>query len=289
MKEKTPPIVDRQDETAEQPTPPANPVKLSARGLSVEFTNRAGQTVTALEDLTLDVHAGEVVCIVGPSGCGKSTLLSAITGLATVSVGELDIDGVPVRRPGRNRALVFQQASLLPWRTVLKNVTYGLEPGKLSRSERLARARKYLSIVGLSRRENAYPRELSGGMQQRVNLARAMAIEPEILLFDEPFAALDAQTRELMQREVAGILERAGRTVLFVTHDIGEAILLADRIVVMTARPGRVLDIVDVDLPRPRTADVEQDPRFQEYRERIWRQIEAQVRLSGDFQFGSDT
>ena len=262
------------------------PAKLSARGVSVSFASNAGDDVVAIEDLNLDVAEAEIVCIVGPSGCGKSTFLSAITGLAPVTSGVLEVDGKRVTGPERNRALVFQHAALLPWRNVLANVTYGLEPARMSKRDRVNRARKYLSLVGLSSREKAYPHELSGGMQQRVNLARALAVEPDILLFDEPFAALDAQTRELMQREVAGILEHERRTVLFVTHDIGEAILLGDRIVVMTARPGRVLDVIDIDLPRPRSAATEQDPRFGEYRARIWKLIEAQVKLSGDFEFG---
>lgn len=258
--------------------------KLSLRQVSVAYRGSSGAETIAVEGLSLDVHPGEVICIVGPSGCGKSTLLSAIAGVLETSEGVLEIDGRPITGPGRDRALVFQQPSLLPWRNALANVVYGLEPGPLSRRERIARAREYLSLVGLGTRETAYPHELSGGMQQRVNLARALAIEPSVLLFDEPFAALDAQTRELMQQEVASILEQEKRTVLFVTHDIGEAILLGDRIVVMTARPGRVLDIVEVNLPRPRSMATERHEKFQEYREYIWGLIEEQVKLTGDFQ-----
>lgn len=262
--------------------------KLSAQSVSIEFSGRHNdEAVVALEDFSLDVRPREIVCIVGPSGCGKSTFLGAIVGLVPVASGALLLDGKPITKSGRDRALVFQHASLLPWRTVLGNVTYGLELEKVSKRERTERAEHYLAMVGLSRRTSAYPHELSGGMQQRVNLARALAIEPELLLLDEPFAALDAQTRELMQREVAGILERSQRTVIFVTHHIGEAIALGDRVVVMTAGPGgRVRDIVPIDLPRPRSAEMEDDPRYQEYRRRIWSQIEHEVTRSGDFAGG---
>jgi NitT/TauT family transport system ATP-binding protein len=221
------------------------------------------------------------VSIVGPSGCGKTTFLNAVDGLHPISGGTLELNGQPISRPGPDRAMVFQQASLLPWRTVLGNVVYGLElQGRTSTRERMERARDFTRLVGLSGFEDAFPTELSGGMQQRVNLARALATDPEVLLLDEPFAALDAQTREFMQRELLRIWGETRKTALFITHDIKEAVYLADRVLVFTRRPGRVKGNVDIDLPRPRELSIKRDTRFLEYEDQIWRSIEEEVRAS---------
>jgi NitT/TauT family transport system ATP-binding protein len=225
------------------------------------------------------VRPGEFVSIVGPSGCGKTTFLNAVDGLQPISGGQLELNGTPISGPGPDRAMVFQQASLLPWRTVLGNVAYGLEmQGRLPKPERLSRARAWIKLVGLEGFEEAYPTELSGGMQQRVNLARALATDPDMLLLDEPFAALDAQTRELMQRELLRIWAQTRKTALFITHDIKEAVYLSDRVLVFTRRPGRVKACVEVDLPRPRELAIKRDRAFLEYEDSIWRSIEEEVR-----------
>jgi NitT/TauT family transport system ATP-binding protein len=221
------------------------------------------------------------VAIVGPSGCGKTTLLNAVDGLQPISGGALELNGKPITGPGPDRAMVFQQPSLLPWRTVLGNVIYGLElQGRTSRKERTERAGELIRLVGLGGFEHAYPTELSGGMQQRVNLARALATDPEMLLLDEPFAALDAQTREFMQRELLRIWGETRKTALFITHDIKEAVYLADRVLVFTRRPGRVKQCVEVELPRPRELRIKRDSRFLEYEDQIWNSIEEEVRAS---------
>jgi NitT/TauT family transport system ATP-binding protein len=227
------------------------------------------------------VRPGEFVAIVGPSGCGKTTFLNAVDGLLPISGGSLELNGTAIGGPGPDRAMVFQQASLLPWRTVLGNVVYGLElQGRLSKRERTARAREFIKLVGLAGFEDAYPTELSGGMQQRVNLARALATDPEMLLLDEPFAALDAQTREFMQRELLRIWGETRKTALFITHDIKEAVYLADRVLVFTRRPGRVKACVEIDLARPRDLGIKREAAFLEYEDAIWRSIEEEVRDS---------
>jgi NitT/TauT family transport system ATP-binding protein len=232
--------------------------------------------------VTLDVGNGEFVAIVGPSGCGKTTFLNAVDGLQPISDGLLTLNGRPISKPGPDRAMVFQQASLLPWRTVLGNVVYGLElQGRLPRAEARARAQAFIDLVGLQGFESSYPLELSGGMQQRVNLARALATDPDMLLLDEPFASLDAQTREFMQLELLKIWAQTSKTALFVTHDIKEAIYLADRVVVFTARPARVKQVLDIDLPRPRPLRVKREPRFVEYEDLVWMSIEEEVAASG--------
>jgi NitT/TauT family transport system ATP-binding protein len=235
-----------------------------------------------LAGIDFKVFEGELVAIVGPSGCGKTTFLNAVDGLVTLTGGEILVDGAPVTRPGPDRALVFQNDSLFPWRTVLHNVTYGLElQGRLSKKEMNERALGLVDLVGLRGFAEHYPHELSGGMRQRVNIARALAIEPELLLLDEPFAALDAQTREFMQVELLNILARARTTALFITHQINEAIFLADRVVVFSARPARIKDIVDVDLPATRTLDVKHQASFVELERRIWRLIEEEAATTG--------
>jgi NitT/TauT family transport system ATP-binding protein len=231
----------------------------------------------AVDGATLEVEEGELVAIVGPSGCGKTTLLNAIDGLLPVTSGTLSLDGRPIDRPGHDRALVFQQPSLLPWRTVLGNVLYGLELLGTPKSEARRHAERFVDLVGLSGFEDAFPLELSGGMQQRCNLARALAVDPELLLLDEPFAALDAQTRETMQLELLRIWNETRKTAIFITHDIVEAVYLADRVIVFTARPGRVKEILRVDIPRPRDLRVKWEPRFVELQSRIWESIREEA------------
>jgi NitT/TauT family transport system ATP-binding protein len=257
--------------------------KLTARGVSLEHYNeRTKQYLPVLAGIDLDVFAGELVSIVGPSGCGKTTFLNAVDGLIDVTEGEILVDDRPVAGPGPDRALVFQNDSLFPWRTVLNNVTYGLElQGRLSRPAMQERALGLIELVGLSGFAEHYPHELSGGMRQRVNIARALAMEPELLLLDEPFAALDAQTREFMQVELLKILARTRTTALFITHQINEAIFLARRVVVFSARPARIKDVIDVDLPSARTLDLKHQATFVELERRVWRLIEEEAVRTG--------
>ena len=257
---------------------PAGSPKLQARDVSVMYMNeRTGTRTHALENINLDVYDEEFVAIVGPSGCGKTTFLSAVDGLIPIQGGEIRIGGTPIHGPGRNRAVVFQQASLLPWRTVTGNVIYGLQLHGMATREAEARAQRYIDLVGLSGFEKYYPNELSGGMQQRVNIARALVCDPEILLLDEPFASLDAQTRELMQAELVRIWRETRKTSLFITHQINEAIYLADRVVVFSSRPGRVRAILEIELPRPRELSIKREPGFLAYEDEIWRLIEDEV------------
>jgi len=233
--------------------------------------------VLALDGVDVSIAHREFVCLLGPSGCGKTTLLKAIAGLVTLDSGEIFINGLPVTGPGSDRAMVFQDFALLPWADVLSNVAFGLELRGVAKAVREAGARELIARVGLAGFERHYPRQLSGGMQQRVGLARALAVNPEILLMDEPFGALDAQTRRLLQEDLLALLQATPHTVVFVTHSVEEAVLLADRVVVLTPRPGRVRDIVTIDLPRPRPPDVNLLPRFSELTARLWRELkEAQ-------------
>jgi NitT/TauT family transport system ATP-binding protein len=262
---------------------PDGSAKLQARNVTIHYwLERSNSAFLAVDGVTLDVGNGEFVAIVGPSGCGKTTFLNAVDGLQPISDGLLTLNGRPISKPGPDRAMVFQQASLLPWRTVLGNVVYGLElQGRLPRTEARARAQAFIDLVGLQGFESSYPLELSGGMQQRVNLARALATDPDMLLLDEPFASLDAQTREFMQLELLKIWAQTSKTALFVTHDIKEAIYLADRVVVFTARPARVKQVLNIDLPRPRPLRVKREPRFVEYEDLVWMSIEEEVAASG--------
>jgi NitT/TauT family transport system ATP-binding protein len=232
--------------------------------------------------VSLAVADGEFVAIVGPSGCGKTTLLNIIAGLLTYDDGSVSIDGAAIRGPGVNRAVVFQHPSLLPWRTIAGNVRYGMELQKrFDDAAMRERTDRFITLVGLAGFERHYPSELSGGMQQRVNLARALASDPAVLLMDEPFAALDAQTREHMQLELLKIWSQARKTVIFITHQINEAIYLADRVAVMSARPGRLKAIFEIPFPRPRTLALKRDPKFLEIEDRIWHLIEEEADRSG--------
>lgn len=250
------------------------PVKLEAQDIRLDYIRpRTNVAQTALESVNLQVMEGEFVSVVGPSGCGKTTFLSVVDGLIPATGGRILVDGKVVIKPGPDRAMVFQDASLLPWRTVLRNVVYGLECHQVPAKEAKARAMHFIEMVGLVGYEQHYPHELSGGMQQRVNLARALVMDPQILLMDEPFASLDAQTREMMQEELLQIWLKAKKTVLFITHQIDEAIFLSDRVAVFTARPGRVKKMVDISLERPRKLTLKRDPRFHEVEDHIWNLI----------------
>jgi NitT/TauT family transport system ATP-binding protein len=236
---------------------------------SKTYRTRRGGDVTALSDVTLDIAADEFVTLVGPSGCGKTTLLKMLAGLVPVSTGSIALQGHAIRGPSRHVGLVFQAPVLMPWRSVLDNVLLPVEILRLDRARYLARARDLLRLVGLDGFEHQFQRELSGGMQQRVAICRALIADPRVLLMDEPFGALDALTREVLSFELLRIWETDRKTVVFVTHSISEAVLLADRVVVMTPRPGRVADVLRVDLPRPRTSDMAFSPPFKACSDRI--------------------
>jgi NitT/TauT family transport system ATP-binding protein len=234
--------------------------------------------VRALADVDLSVREKEFVSIIGPSGCGKTTLLRIVDGLIPCDEGRILIDGKNVTGPGHDRAVVFQAFALLPWRTVLGNVEFSLELHGVPRAERTEIARSTLARVGLMEFENHFPHELSGGMQQRAGLARALAVNPLILLMDEPFGSVDAQTRQLLQEELLDLWQREKKTVIFVTHSMDEAVYLSDRVVIMTPRPGRVAEILDVPLPRPRASDnVRRSPEFVELTNYIWDSLKRAV------------
>jgi NitT/TauT family transport system ATP-binding protein len=258
---------------------PATQAKLELKDISMVFSRR-GQRFQALRDVSLQVAAGQFISIVGASGCGKTTVLRIVDGLTTPTRGQVWVDGQPVARPGPDRGFVFQQDALFPWRTVLDNVIFGLEVQGKPKREARERADVLVRLVGLSGFEQHFPHELSGGMRQRANLARALTIDPDVLLMDEPFASLDAQTREIMQSELLRIWRSNRKTVLFVTHQIDEAVYLADRVVVMTSRPGQVKAVLDVNLPRPRDLSVKRTPRFLELVDDIWRMIEEEVKAA---------
>ncbi|MBD8005124.1 ABC transporter ATP-binding protein [Bacillus norwichensis] len=257
-------------------------VKLSTRFLNVTYiNNKTGAEVIALENINLNIKEGEFICIVGPSGCGKTTFLNTVVGLLKPSKGEILLDQRKISGPGKDRAMVFQNPSLLPWRTVLDNVLYGVELQKEISENKKEEAREFIEMVGLKGFENHYPHELSGGMQQRVNLARALTVDPSLLLLDEPFSALDAQTREFMQVELLRIWSETKKTSLFITHQIDEAVFLADRVFVFGARPGRLVKIIDVEIPRPRDLHVKRDPQFLQLVDQIWSIIEDESSKQG--------
>jgi NitT/TauT family transport system ATP-binding protein len=250
--------------------------KLEITHLSKRYwLDREERDVLALADVSLSVADGEFMAIVGPSGCGKTSLLNIVAGLLPYEQGTVAIDGKQVKGPGPDRAVVFQHSSLLPWRTIAGNIRYGMELHKRFDAATIRERTQYFTkLVGLSGFERHYPSELSGGMQQRVNLARALAADPVVLLMDEPFAALDAQTREYMQSELLKIWTKARKTVLFITHQINEAIYLADRVTVLSARPGQVKDVFEVPFSRPRTLKLKRDLRFLEIEDAIWQLVE---------------
>jgi ABC-type nitrate/sulfonate/bicarbonate transport system ATPase subunit len=244
------------------------------QGVSKSFQKTVKNNSTelrALANVNLSIRENEFVSIIGPSGCGKTTLLKIIDGLIPCDGGTIAINGKQVTKPGPDRAVVFQTFALLPWRTVLANVEFSLELRHMPKEERTNTARDYIKRVGLADFENHYPHELSGGMQQRAGLARALAVNPMILLMDEPFGSVDAQTRQLLQEELLELWQRERKTVIFVTHSMDEAVYLSDRVVVMTPRPGKVAEVLDVPLPRPRLADeVRRDPKFVDLTNYIW-------------------
>jgi len=226
--------------------------KISLAGISLAYRTNSGQPLAALANINLDVRAGEFLCIVGPSGCGKSTLLHLIAGLSRPSSGNIRVNGKPIRGAGTDRILIFQDLGLFPWLTVRQNIEFGLKMKGLARGEREVKAREYLRLVHLSQFENSYTHQLSGGMRQRVALARALALEPDVLLMDEPFAALDAQTRDLLHDELERIWQETGCTIVFVTHNVREAVRLGERVVLLTFRPGTTKQEYSIGLARPR-------------------------------------
>jgi NitT/TauT family transport system ATP-binding protein len=249
---------------------------LRARDVRMEYVDQAtGERLLAVDRVDLDIAEGEFVSIVGPSGCGKSTFLKIVNGLFPATEGQIEIKTPKV---GVAHAMVFQDSSLFPWYTIVDNVAYGLVCQGVSRKEAQARAKPLIDLVSLTGFEKKFPYQLSGGMQQRANLARALTVDPEILLMDEPFAALDAQTRELMQAELLRIWNEAHKTVLFITHQIDEAIYLSDRVLVMSARPGRILADIAIDLPRPRHLEIKRTPEFIKYADEIWGLISTQLK-----------
>ena len=250
---------------------------IQARDISLTFKPKNRDSVTALKELTLDVAKGEFVSLVGPSGCGKSTFLNVLLGLLKPDGGEIRLNGKQITGPGQERAMVFQEFGLLPWRTVLANVELGLELKGVQASVRRERAMELIKMAGLAGFASHYPHELSGGMKQRVGLARALVTDPEVLLMDEPFAALDAQTRDLMQLELLQIWDRTKKTVVFVTHSIEEAAYLSDRVIVISARPGRTKDVMKIALPRPRDYEMRLSAEFNDIKARIWASLKEEL------------
>ena len=246
--------------------------KLKIDNVKKIYQTRKGE-MTALNGVNLDIKENEFICVVGPSGCGKSTLLNIIAGLDTPTSGAVYIDGKKIEGTGTERGVVFQQYALFPWLTVLKNVMFGLKLQGKSDAEAKEIAMKYSKMVQLEDFVNHYPKELSCGMKQRVAIARAYAVKPEVLLMDEPFGALDAQTRTQLQTELLKTWESERKTCFFITHDVDEAIILAQRVIVMSARPGRIKDIVDIDIPYPRDQETKMSPRFMELKNHIWSQV----------------
>lgn len=251
---------------------------IEVEGVTVRYTTKA-RTTTAVEGVDLAIHEGEFVTVLGPSGCGKTTVMNVIAGLVRASEGRVLVDGVPVSGPGPDRAVVFQDYALMPWRTVEANIKFGFEMHKgLRPAASAAKVAEAVTLVGLTGFEKAYPRELSGGMQQRVGLARALVAEPRILLMDEPLGAVDAMTREVMRSEIERLFLGTGKTVVFITHSIEEAILLGDRIVVFKSHPGSVLEIVETKMARPRSErGAGGDPRYVELREHLWSVLEREA------------
>jgi NitT/TauT family transport system ATP-binding protein len=254
-----------------------NPVALEASGVRKDYT-KDGRTLAVLDVERFSVRDGEFVTVIGPSGCGKSTLLHIMGGFIKAEAGEISVHGRKVNGPGPDRGMMFQEFALFPWKSVAGNVAWGLEAQGLPKEKITETVNAYLEMIGLAEFRNHYPAELSGGMKQRVALARVLAFNPEVLLMDEPFGALDAQTRESMQEELTRLWERTGKTIVFVTHDIDEAVYLGDRVVVLTARPGRIREEIKIELPRPRSLEVKKSLQCHEYRNYIWDLIRSESR-----------
>ena len=252
---------------------------VSVRHLNVVYQSTRGETVHAVKDFSLEAEPGEFVCILGPTGCGKSTVLSIVAGFVSDYQGEVLVDGKPVLEPGPDRGMVFQQYVLFPWKTVLQNVEFGLKMQGVPAAERLERSLAMIKKVGLAGFEAKYPFELSGGMQQRVGIARSLVTTPAVMLMDEPFGALDAQTRLAMQQLLQGIGQSAGITILFVTHDIDESLLLADTIYLMTAHPGGVKEVIKNDLPRPRDPEIVATAAYLERKMRIMKLLQEEIKM----------
>ncbi|MEZ0169414.1 ABC transporter ATP-binding protein [Microvirga sp. TS319] len=255
--------------------------KISFRNVSRRF-DLAGSSFLALDRLSLDVADGEFVTVVGPSGCGKSTALNIAAGLVEPSSGEVLVDGRSVRGPGPERGVIFQQYALFPWLTVRENVEFGLRIARKGARERREIADHFIKLVGLERFADALPKTLSGGMRQRCAIARAYAVNPTILLMDEPFGALDALTRVQMQVQLLQTWSRERRTIMFITHDVDEAVYLANRVIVMAARPGRLYEIIPVDLPYPRTEEIRLSPEFTAIRNRVWHAVYHQPAMTAE-------
>lgn len=252
--------------------PASTEPKISVRGLSKVFP-LGGQDFIALDRVSLNISDNEFVTVVGPSGCGKSTLMNILAGLEETSGGQARVDGKVVSGPSPERGVIFQQYALFPWLTVRKNVEFGLKTAGMPKAQRRETAEYFIRMVGLEKFADALPKMLSGGMKQRCAIARAYAVNPSILLMDEPFGALDALTRVKLQEQLLETWNKEKRTVLFITHDVDEAVFLANRVVVMAARPGRIHEIIDIDLPYPRTEEVRLSPEFAELRNRIWHAV----------------
>jgi NitT/TauT family transport system ATP-binding protein len=248
------------------------PRKISVESVSKTFA-LGKEMFTALDRVSLDIAANEFITVVGPSGCGKSTLMNILAGLEEPTSGQALVDGVPVSGPGPERGVIFQQYALFPWLTVRKNVEFGLKTAGVRKQERRERAEHFIELVGLTEFADALPKMLSGGMRQRCAIARAYAVNPSILLMDEPFGALDALTRVKLQEQLLDTWSQEQRTVLFITHDVDEAVFLANRVVVMAARPGRIYDVIDVDLPYPRSEEFRLSTEFAELRNRVWHSV----------------
>lgn len=247
-------------------------VKVKIDNVVKKYITHKGETV-ALSGVSLDIKENEFICVVGPSGCGKSTLLNIIAGLLEPTSGSVYVDGKMVDGPGPERGVVFQQYALFPWLTVLKNVEFGLKLKGITGEEATQEAMKYLKMVDLEQFANSYPKELSGGMKQRVAIARAYAVNPHVLLMDEPFGALDAQTRTQLQTELLETWEKERKTCFFITHDVDEAIILAQKVIIMSARPGRIKEIVDITIPYPRNQETKMSAEFLELKNYIWSQV----------------
>ncbi len=252
--------------------------KIEVRGLTKSFQAIKGEAVEAINGLSFEVGENEFVGIVGPSGCGKSTLLYIIAGFIPPTTGEVLIDDTPVRGPGPDRGIVFQEYALFPWKTVQDNIKYGLEEKGLSKDEIERTVQQYVRLMGLEGFQRKYPKELSGGMKQRVALARTLAYDPDVLLMDEPFGALDAQTRELQQDELLGIWRERKKTVLFVTHSVDEAVYLSERVLIMTTRPSKIKSVVTIELDRTRTREeIMTSPEFSNLRNTVWLDVREEV------------